>query len=97
MDGRLLVQHLARPEHGDRLGTGLLLALGRARHEQHLSQPGSGNLPVSLTVTNATAQGSQSLMLQSGGVLDHVTLEQTAANGGLFETCVLVGDAIPAS
>jgi Collagen triple helix repeat (20 copies) len=57
----------------------------------------SGTLPVSLTVTNAAAQGSQTLMLQSGSVLEHVTLEQTASSGALFENCVLVGDAIPAA
>jgi Collagen triple helix repeat (20 copies) len=55
----------------------------------------NGSLPVSLTVTNTAAQGSQTLMLQSGSVLDQVTLEQTASIG-LFENCALVGDAIPA-
>jgi hypothetical protein len=57
----------------------------------------TGSLPVSLTVSNANGQGSESVVLQSGTTLDHVTLEQTAFNGGLFETCNLTGDAVPAS
>jgi hypothetical protein len=68
----------------DELGTGTIA----------LNQ-NSGTLPVSLTVTNTAAQGSQTLMLQSGSVLDQVTLEQTASSGSLFENCGLVGDAIP--
>jgi Collagen triple helix repeat (20 copies) len=56
----------------------------------------SGTLPVSLTVTNTVGQGSQTLILQSGSMIDHVTLEQTASIP-LFETCGLAGDAIPAS
>jgi hypothetical protein len=55
----------------------------------------SGSLPASLTVTNTAAQGSQTLMLQSGTDVDQVTLEQTATNG-LFQTCRLIGEAIPA-
>jgi hypothetical protein len=55
----------------------------------------SGTLPVSLTVTNAAAQGSQTLMLQSDSMLEQVTLEQTASSA-LFENCSLAGDAIPA-
>jgi hypothetical protein len=67
----------------DELGTGTIA----------LNQ-NSGTLPVSLTVTNTAGQGSQTLMLQSGSVLEHVTLEQTASSS-LFENCALVGDAIP--
>ena len=55
----------------------------------------TGSLPASLTVSNAAAQGSQTLFLQSGSTLEHVTLQQTSVNGGLFETCGLVGDGIP--
>jgi hypothetical protein len=57
---------------------------------------GTGSLPVTLTVSNANGQGSESVFLQSGTALDQVTLEQTAVNG-LFESCGLTGDAIPAS
>jgi hypothetical protein len=55
----------------------------------------SGSLPVTLNVTNSSGQASETVLLKSGTSLEQVTLHETAANGGLFESCVLVGDAIP--
>jgi hypothetical protein len=40
---------------------------------------------------------SQTLVLQSGSTVYQVQYLMTAGNGGLFEDCSVVGDAIPIS
>jgi hypothetical protein len=40
---------------------------------------------------------SQTEFLQSGSTLYEVKMLMTAVNGGLFNSCSLVGDAIPVS
>jgi hypothetical protein len=46
---------------------------------------------------NTDARALQTMFLQSGSTLVEAKLHLTATNGGLFEDCELVGDAIPVS
>ena len=49
------------------------------------------------SAVNSGSQMSQTEFLRSGSTLYEVNMMLTAVNGGLFDTCNLVGDAIPVS